>query len=412
MANTTNQRLPADFDLPDFKLQDDKLVKSKPYAFIRFGNEIITIKQSLESILGFTDRGIICYHEFLPGTSSDGSIKVVQEFVRKNPGFRLVKYPLPVIYQDCQYLKNNINQADRFWLLDAFYNFALLNLIELAKENGDYDTAYIFKHDCDHIYYAPALQESYEYLLKHQDQLDLVVYSKYNVARDLTDRRTFWQKLCKKKNPTRAYIQRLVNAEDHWLAKLDRCSPYIFIYSWDKNNPEKGYNAWERADWKEDTSTDINLDFITSYHFFFEKFARESGMENFHQKVTLKAYPKDIRPETGPFEGIPENLVKSHWYQSTFSAKHEFWGKEHIEKIIDSFDYSPRTNSGRTQVDFDELFDNPKYRMSHYLAQFNKQLLDPNNTREQQKELNRQAKILKQLIQDTQWFEQYTALLP
>lgn len=167
-------------------LRRHKVRTTIPYAYVRFSNEAITLKACLESLVDFVDRGILCYHQPLPGIAEDGSIAIAQEFVRQNPGFRLVQYPLPVIYHDHPFLAANLfrGDIDRYWLMDCYSNYALYHLEELARENGDYDNAWCLKIDADHIYsakvfnYQRALVESKFY------PWDMLLLTKFNVAFD------------------------------------------------------------------------------------------------------------------------------------------------------------------------------------------------------------------------------------
>lgn len=147
----------------------------------------------LDSLPAFIDRGVIVYHESPPGVTADTSISIAQQFVKENPGFRLVKYPLPIIHQDSSFIANNLgarNDIDRYWLLDSFYNFALAALIELAIDNGEYDKAWLFKIDCDHVYNPRACLASFrqlyhiKYCSKVAPHTIMLCYSKYNVARN------------------------------------------------------------------------------------------------------------------------------------------------------------------------------------------------------------------------------------
>lgn len=63
-----------------------------PWAFIRVHNEIRTIKQALDSIVGVINKGVIAFHGCTDGT--DG---YVYDFCKKHPGFKAYLYPYEVV---------------------------------------------------------------------------------------------------------------------------------------------------------------------------------------------------------------------------------------------------------------------------------------------------------------------------
>lgn len=130
------------------------------YAFVRVSNEALTVKASLDSIKDVITKGIIAWHPPLPGVAEDGTREYLQQFVAQNPGYRYVEYPVPIIPPNSNFIHRHLELCQsklRYNLLDCFYNFALLHLERLARDNGDYDHAYAMKIDCDHVYARQAL---------------------------------------------------------------------------------------------------------------------------------------------------------------------------------------------------------------------------------------------------------------
>lgn len=149
-----------------------------PYAFIRLANEELTLRACLASLEGIITKGIIAYHEPLPGTVIDNSLVIAQEFIARNPGFKLVKYELPVLPNNSSWVAASIVDPEqqpqlRGWLLDSFYNFALDQAIAWAQEQGDYEHAFLIKIDGDHVY-SPTL-------LRHLLNESKILFYRYGV---------------------------------------------------------------------------------------------------------------------------------------------------------------------------------------------------------------------------------------
>ncbi|RIY35486.1 hypothetical protein [Psittacicella gerlachiana] len=134
------------------------------YALVRFSNEIVTLKQSLNSLLPTINRGILITHPTADGLQDDGSLQVAAEFVQQNPGFKLVIYPYPVFYENHP-IYNQPEKIKRENYLDAYTNYALEALKELAVKNGDHDP-WVFRADADQIYDADLLAQQLEQILK------------------------------------------------------------------------------------------------------------------------------------------------------------------------------------------------------------------------------------------------------
>ncbi len=67
-----------------------------PWAFIRVKNEIVTLEESLFSMLPAIQRGVIGFND-----CDDGSKEVILEFCKKFPSFIPISYPYEVILKDC-----------------------------------------------------------------------------------------------------------------------------------------------------------------------------------------------------------------------------------------------------------------------------------------------------------------------
>ncbi|MBZ7987433.1 hypothetical protein AVCANL279_05465 [Campylobacter canadensis] len=63
-----------------------------PWAFIRVCNEDITLKASLNSILGAIKRGVIAYND-----CTDNSEQIILEFCKQHKSFIPAKYPHNII---------------------------------------------------------------------------------------------------------------------------------------------------------------------------------------------------------------------------------------------------------------------------------------------------------------------------
>lgn len=398
--------------LPEVSFTQGEVKPPKVYAFVRFGNESITIKQSLESLLSFCQDGILCYHEPLPGIQDDGSVKIAEDFVRRNPGFRLVKYPLPIIFHNSEFTADNLEKLDRYWLLDCFYNYTLLHLIELAKENGDYDNAYMFKVDCDHIYSPEAFKESFDWLLANDQGYNLVVWEKFNVMSPellRKEQKGLVGKLVNlfKSAPNEGWFVNSTNGQDHWLVSLKVATAYefLFVRDYKKAFKEKDGGAhYEQAKWTDELSCDVNHAFITSYHFAYEKLFKYLDAQQAQSIQDL------IATHGHPYKGMPAEIKAKLPWQKTLDS--EFFSEEHFLELVKSFNYPKRSSTSetfaRSSANFDELLMNPEYRMEKYLVKFNKQLQNPNNTKEQQAILNREARVLTKLIHEwTKPFHKY-----
>lgn len=396
-----------------------------PYAFIRFSNEAITMRASLESILPFCDRGILCYHPQLPGVEEDGSIAIAQEFVERNPGFRLVKYPVPIIPHGNEYLAENLynGKISRYWLLDCFYNYALLHLKELARENNEYDNAYIFKVDCDHIYCPEALEYARQELWTKRFTQSAVLFSKFDVCFDQSKlipqparvqkglRKLLNMFMIKPQEHVPEYQAHFINhkhgAYDHWLAPLDKLTHFTFTYTYDPDlsRPLEHFSNYERAQFKEDCVFDLDRDLLCSYHLNREKvhaydkagsmlaFNAKYGHERKQQKpaqqeqlhraeyvtcITDYSTLEDIFHKLPVYNGLSDEDREMH--APEVAACPEFWTREHLLEIGRGLNYpygkelacDPRKYM-RTAADYETLINDVNLRIETYLPQFNQQ---------------------------------------
>ncbi|MFA4805840.1 beta-1,4-N-acetylgalactosamyltransferase [Helicobacter pylori] len=125
-----------------------------PWAFIRVKNEIVTLEESLFSMLPAVQRGVIGFND-----CDDGSKEVVLEFCKKFPSFIPISYPYEVILKDCPSLWHQL------------YHYSNYTLSFIPKNE------WVIKIDCDHIYDAKKLYESF-YIPKIIKEV--VMYSRIN----------------------------------------------------------------------------------------------------------------------------------------------------------------------------------------------------------------------------------------
>lgn len=125
-----------------------------PWAFIRVNNEEATLKQSLESILGAIQRGVIGYNDCI-----DKSEEIILDFCKKNPNFIPAKYPYSIA------LENPKNEENK---LHNYYRFVLSFI---PKDE------WMIKIDVDHIYDTKLLYKTF-YIPK--DKNHIVVYPRIN----------------------------------------------------------------------------------------------------------------------------------------------------------------------------------------------------------------------------------------
>ncbi len=131
-----------------------------PWAFIRVKNEIVTLEESLFSMLPAIQRGVIGFND-----CDDGSKEVILEFCKKFPSFIPISYPYEVILKDCPSLWHQL------------YHYSNYTLSFIPKNE------WVIKIDCDHIYDAKKLYKSF-YIPKSIKEV--VMYSRINfVVRNL-----------------------------------------------------------------------------------------------------------------------------------------------------------------------------------------------------------------------------------
>lgn len=125
-----------------------------PWAFIRVRNEELTLKQSLESILGAIQRGVIGYNDCI-----DKSEEIILDFCKKHPSFIPAKYPYNVV------LENPKNEENK---MHNYYKFVLSFI---PKDE------WMVKIDVDHIYDAKLLYKTF-YIPRAKNHI--VVYPRIN----------------------------------------------------------------------------------------------------------------------------------------------------------------------------------------------------------------------------------------
>lgn len=351
----------------------------EPYAFIRFSNEAITMQASLDSIQPFFKKGIICYHDPLPGITEDGSIAIAQEFCRKNPGFRLVRYPFPVIFQNMAHFSRLFysGATSRLWLLHAYYTYAHLHLRELAIDNGDIDKAYIYKIDLDHIYSAKLLE--YDTLVMRLRALEgyhAAYFYKANVCCDYRD-----YVIGTKPEPWFTY---LANDYDHSICKMTEMQGYLLRVIEHNEVDDEGYNkleVFELQTFSNDCRVIPDFTFVNSLHFFFEKlfFYTQTKPEN-----VAKIYSKGIAYSRIDWEEMVATLPEA-------KIDPEFFSYENVQRFLASFKY-PATPSegykyGRDYIDVDTLYNDDRYRPEVLINDFNQRYAQRHSLEEHEQHL-------------------------
>ncbi|MFC6277165.1 hypothetical protein [Psittacicella hinzii] len=339
----------------------------EPYAYIRFSNEAITLKSCLESIVPYIKKGIICYNEPLPGISDDGSLAIAQEFVAKNPGYKLVRYPFPVIFHNMPRYYDIIfsGATNKLWLLYAYSEYAMLYLKRIAQKNGDYDKAWVFKIDADHIYSAKLLEYT---VLKSQLYYKQKGYThswlyKANVLQDLRENDLPQQ-------GQEPWFLSMVNGYDHFFSKLDMMAPHVMriingVHGTEEEKRRKT-QAFELPRFKPQSSANNDQVFLNSFHFFMEKLYHYQKHETEEQKARLinslkLGLPvKDI-DFSKMCDYVPEVLIDP-----------EFFSYEFITKTIAGFNYADpeqMLSYGRESFDFDKFYYSEEYR-PEYIVNF------------------------------------------
>lgn len=177
-----------------------------PWAFIRVCNEAMTLRQSLDSIIGAISRGVIVYNE-----CTDGSEKIIKDFCLKHQGFKAIPYPYQVSSCKC----SRVEFENKRTLAD-YYNFALSFIPQ-----GEW----IVKIDGDQIYDYKKLKESFFLATSPQD---IVFYFRLNLH--CFDDRIFLDK----KNP-------ISDPKDHWLL----CNQDLFFINDIQEEDGLDISYWE-----------------------------------------------------------------------------------------------------------------------------------------------------------------------
>ena len=133
----------------------------EPYAFIRVNNEIITLRNSLESILPAIKKGVIGYND-----CTDGSEEVILEFCNKNKGFIPIKYSYSIFSPADKRNGEFGNEKNKLY---SYYNYVLSFIPE---------DEWLIKIDCDHIYDAEKLKKIFKI---PKGKKDCVILPKINI---------------------------------------------------------------------------------------------------------------------------------------------------------------------------------------------------------------------------------------
>ncbi|RIY37931.1 hypothetical protein [Psittacicella gerlachiana] len=130
------------------------------YALVPFANNAITLKSSLNSLTPTISKGVLVYPELGEGIQDDQSLAIATAFVQENPGFKLVKYPVPVIPPTSSWLASKLfaGGVSVYWLYHELLNFGLVNLKFLVEANQDQDKAWLFVASPETIYAQGNLQ--------------------------------------------------------------------------------------------------------------------------------------------------------------------------------------------------------------------------------------------------------------
>ncbi|RIY32740.1 hypothetical protein CJP74_03805 [Psittacicella melopsittaci] len=130
------------------------------FALVPFSNNAITLKASLESLAQVIKQGVLLYPELPPQVAADQSIAIATEFVANNPGYKLVKYPTPVLLPTNPWLEQNFyaGGVSLYWLYHEFLNYGLTNLKFLFDTLEVNDKAWLFIAQPDTIYLPEQLQ--------------------------------------------------------------------------------------------------------------------------------------------------------------------------------------------------------------------------------------------------------------
>lgn len=244
----------------------------KPYAFIRVKDEDLTLKQSLNSILGAINRGIIVYNE-----CNDFNISIIKEFCEKNKGFIYKEYPYEVLE-----IEHNIEEREYKKKLSDYYNFAL----SFIPENE-----WLIKIDCDQIYEADLLKDSFNMI---RNDYDSILYFRMNLH--IKDNKVY---LFKDEPITEHY--------DHWIIKNNNLSFYEKILEHDFYK----IKSYEMLDINRKVNFKV-YKYLTTYHFRYMKNRRNIVDDN--NLVHISQYDKVLSPQyierIKPFMLDEEHILK------------------------------------------------------------------------------------------------------
>lgn len=299
----------------------------EPYAFIRFFNEELTIAASLKSIESVFSKGVLVYHDPLPGITADHSVEIVKEWIARNPGFKLIHYPYPVIPAGSEGYRD-LSKVAPEWRLDTYYEYALFWLKAYAKANGDYNKAWVVKIDADHIYSPTGLQEWFKYI--KEDKLQRVNYFQFMINVLYYEHEVYAQAVNH-------------NNDDHYCLKLTEFPTIDFIH---KINESGDLTVYEQVPFVKPIALNDLSAMICSIHFKPNKIlARNKALKS---AFTLYDSGAILNQAVARIPGEPQ-----------------WWSNENINQLVKNLDWQKFVQNDylfTQQPDFNELFTNPRYR--------------------------------------------------
>ncbi|RIY34575.1 hypothetical protein CKF54_00190 [Psittacicella hinzii] len=154
------------------------------YALIPFDNDAVTLKLALNSLTPAVTKGVLVYPEMLPGVEADQSLEIATEFVTVNPGFKLVKYPMPIVPYHNSWIKDNFYSGgvSIYWLKHQLLNFGLVNLKALVKSNQDEDKAWLFLANPWTAYGQDELAKALSQVKEQNVEFDLFNFTSQSLA--------------------------------------------------------------------------------------------------------------------------------------------------------------------------------------------------------------------------------------
>lgn len=268
-----------------------RLTPIEPWAYIRVKNEITTLKASIESIAPVIKKGIIAYSE-----STDGTIQYLEEFCKKNPGYRIYKYPYKVCdvsFPD-QYREPHLREQE----IDHFYNFALSKI-----PINDW----LLKIDLDQVYDTGRLVDL---MRMPETDDDVVCLVRFNVHHDLKSNSL----KVVKSLPYNPYC-------DHWMLRRTKDFKFWLVQDY---LPSKKYTYWHEHCRFYDFNWSLSNNYFTeasSWHFPYAKKYRQNKLDSFMSfrlaRWWLKIKPKYVPPEFFDYQRVMD-IVSTFNYSNRF----------------------------------------------------------------------------------------------